>query len=51
MVITKGKSPYSFSVCIAMLVGGFKTSVNMPLYPSPPNWMEEIPDHLKTQEM
>ena len=24
---------------------------NMPLYTSIPNWMQEIPDHLKTQEM
>ena len=34
-----------------MLVKGCKALINMSLYASVPNWIKEIPDHFKTQEM
>ena len=33
-----------------MIVGGLKILINMSLYASVPNWVQEIPNHLKTQE-
>ena len=50
--MTKGNSPYLIlTVLMAMLVEGCEVTVNMSLYAAVPNWIKEIPDHLKTQEM
>ena len=50
-IVSKGNSPCSFSFQIILLGGGCKVSININLYASVPNWIQEIPNHVKIQEM
>ena len=50
-VVTKGNCPYSYLAPKTILGEGYKVSINMSLYTSVRNWIQEIHDHLKTQKM